>query len=193
MSEQARQRVIVVIHERDDSHIQSDYHAEVQLGRWVLCQTDVQQDRIAVLKATASRFPSLQDLHWEERREKYAMGRGYYIRAGLPMTAPDHSGRQRATWYIVRYSTTRFEKDTPSWPEKAQEDGVTCTGEITVTVQRNHEKNGVEVIFSAKPALPVRQALKSRGFRWSRRQGLWWARFSELRWEWVQTLATAMG
>jgi hypothetical protein len=189
VSEKTQQRVIVVIHERDDSDIQSDYHGEVQLGRWILCQTEVQQDRIAVLKATARRFPSLQDLDWQERREKYAMGRGYYIRAGLPMTAPDRTGRQRATWYIVRYSTAHLEKDTPSWPEKAQENPPACAGEIAVTVQRNHEKEGIEVIFSAKPALGVRQAVKARGFRWNRRQGLWWARFSEERWEWGLTLA----
>ena len=38
----------------------------------------------------------------------------------------------------------------------------------------NEEKNGVEIVFSAKPAEEIRYELKENGFRWGR--GYWWAK-----------------
>jgi hypothetical protein len=49
----------------------------------------------------------------------------------------------------------------------------------SVTIRRNEERNGIEVVFPAKPEASVLEALKRLGFRWSRPQGLWYARYSE--------------
>lgn len=57
-----------------------------------------------------------------------------------------------------------------------------------VTIRRNSLKNGIEVVFPAKPAADIRAGLKRLRFRWSRRQGLWYARYSPRLWDEVQEL-----
>lgn len=49
------------------------------------------------------------------------------------------------------------------------------TGNNGAELRLNTEKNGIEVIFSAKPRAEILDALKSQGFRWSRFAGLWYA------------------
>ena len=50
---------------------------------------------------------------------------------------------------------------------------------IQITVNVNLAKNGFEIVFSEKPGPTTRTFLKSAKFRWSPRQGLWWARRNE--------------
>ncbi|MFC2036995.1 hypothetical protein ACFLYD_03350 [Chloroflexota bacterium] len=57
-----------------------------------------------------------------------------------------------------------------------------------VTIRRNPERQGIEVVFPAKPDEEIRTALKRLGFRWSRRQGLWYARFRPSLWSQVHDL-----
>jgi hypothetical protein len=57
-----------------------------------------------------------------------------------------------------------------------------------VTIRRNLSKNGIEVVFPAKPGADVRAGLKRHRFRWSRRQELWYARYSSTLWESVHEL-----
>ena len=47
-----------------------------------------------------------------------------------------------------------------------------------VRITENHEKNGIEIWFEAKPGEKVRTFLKTNGFRWSRRLGFWYAKNS---------------
>jgi len=56
------------------------------------------------------------------------------------------------------------------------------------TIQRNQAHNGIEVRFAAKPAEEVRAGLKRLKFRWSRRQGLWYARYNASLWDRVHQL-----
>jgi hypothetical protein len=48
-----------------------------------------------------------------------------------------------------------------------------------VTVRRNEEKNGIEVLFPVKPDQSIIERLKEMGFRWSQFQKLWWRRYDE--------------
>lgn len=43
----------------------------------------------------------------------------------------------------------------------------------------NDKLNGIEIYFDSKPEETVRTEMKSVGFRWSQRQGMWYARQSE--------------
>ena len=52
----------------------------------------------------------------------------------------------------------------------------------------NQELNGIEVVFPEKPDLEYRLALKSLGFRWSRRKRLWYAKQSDHRLDSVKAL-----
>ena len=47
-----------------------------------------------------------------------------------------------------------------------------------ITIRRNLEKHGIEVMFPSRPSEFERQLLKDSGFRWSNPQKLWWARES---------------
>ena len=67
-------------------------------------------------------------------------------------------------------------------------------GRVTVsevTIRRNHKMNGIEVVFPAKPSQEIRDGLKRLRFRWSRRQGLWYARYNPALWEQVHDLLGA--
>jgi hypothetical protein len=57
-----------------------------------------------------------------------------------------------------------------------------------VTIRRNSLRNGIEVVFPAKTAADIRASLKRLRFRWSRRQGLWYARYTPRLWDQVQEL-----
>jgi hypothetical protein len=77
----------------------------------------------------------------------------------------------------------------------ARNEGTTATTTVDrqnstggVTIRRNPERQGIEVVFPAKPAEEIRAALKRLGFRWSRRQGLWYARFGPSLWGQVHDL-----
>ena len=63
-------------------------------------------------------------------------------------------------------------------------------GHAAATIRRNQARIGIEVVFSSKPSVDVRTALKGLGFRWSQNQGLWWCRFSPRTWERVHNLLT---
>lgn len=57
------------------------------------------------------------------------------------------------------------------------------------SVAVNEERNGIEITFSEKPEPSVLANLKANGFRWSRNQGLWYARNSEARLKFAESLA----
>ena len=60
--------------------------------------------------------------------------------------------------------------------------------DVAVTIRHNQAHNGIEVVFASKPAEAIRSALKALGFRWSQRQGLWYARHTPRTWEQVHAL-----
>ena len=61
------------------------------------------------------------------------------------------------------------------------------TGGNGAQIRVNEQKNGIEVIFSSKPAPAIIEALKSYGFRWSRFGGLWYHTFTPERLETIKT------
>ena len=71
------------------------------------------------------------------------------------------------------------EKEMPQKAEIAQEEEVSLVGAI---IRRNEKLNGIEVVFDSKPPQETIEYLdKSLGFRWSRRQKLWYAKYTEER------------
>jgi hypothetical protein len=66
----------------------------------------------------------------------------------------------------------------------------TSTG---ATVRLNTEKNGVEIVFAAKPAAEILDRVKAAGFRWSRFAGCWWAKQSAETLAAAQAIAGAQG
>lgn len=53
----------------------------------------------------------------------------------------------------------------------------------------NSEKNGIEILFSEKPSLETRGALKNHGFRWHKKRGIWYAKQTDDRLSFAQQIA----
>jgi len=74
-------------------------------------------------------------------------------------------------------------------PEGNETTGAAATTNADgVIIRRNLEKDGIEVVFSARPDEAIRAGLKRLKFRWSRRQGLWYARYNASLWDRVHQL-----
>jgi len=58
----------------------------------------------------------------------------------------------------------------------------------TIQIVLNDDKNGIEISFPGKPDEDVRTALKSHGFRWHRRFKFWYARQTEGRLRFADSL-----
>jgi len=78
---------------------------------------------------------------------------------------------------LARERAAQIERDALAKRERAGED---AEGEEAV-VAYNEERDGIELTFHDKPGEAVRARMKAAGFRWSKRQGLWYARHSDVR------------
>lgn len=56
------------------------------------------------------------------------------------------------------------------------------------TIRINNEKNGIEIRFDCKPAASVIEGLKANGFRWSGKQKMWYAKQSDERMAFANSL-----
>jgi hypothetical protein len=60
---------------------------------------------------------------------------------------------------------------------------------MTITVQENTERKGIEIIFTQKPAEDIRDEMKQLGFRWHRAKKLWYAKETSERRTFAEGLA----
>ena len=123
----------------------------------------------------------LAEFSWEitcksvEHREKYSMGAGYYLKDGHR----DDTGWQVSKRTISdRYGNDEICLALANTPKRRAEEetAVASQSNGAITVTENQEKNGIEIRFPDKPSEQVREQLKSHGFRWSKFQGMWYAR-----------------
>jgi hypothetical protein len=59
---------------------------------------------------------------------------------------------------------------------------------LQVSYKINDEKNGIELYFSDKPSEVIREQLKQMGFKWSPMRSIWYAKKTDERLEFVQSL-----
>jgi hypothetical protein len=59
---------------------------------------------------------------------------------------------------------------------------------LQFTYKINDEKNGIELYFSEKPSETIREQLKQYGFKWSPIRSIWYAKKTDERLEFVQSL-----
>lgn len=59
---------------------------------------------------------------------------------------------------------------------------------LNVNITLNEEKNGIELRFDGKPEAEVIEALKSNGFRWSGKQKMWFAKQTDERIQFANSL-----
>lgn len=70
--------------------------------------------------------------------------------------------------------------------EPKEEENKNISNDIEVIY--NEEKNGIEVKFNSKPDQSILENLKANGFRWSKYQKLWYAKDTEERRNFINTL-----
>lgn len=59
------------------------------------------------------------------------------------------------------------------------------------TINLNQELNGIELIFTSKPATAILEAIKKNGFRWNNSKKLWYAKQTADRLTFANSLGTA--
>ena len=86
-----------------------------------------------------------------------------------------------------RHGSKELQRITNAWtfPKAVQAERVVVG---SVTVRKNEQKGGIEVVFLAKPEQSVIDSLKSNGFRWSGGQGLWWKHYSDSAWQFAKSM-----
>ena len=57
-------------------------------------------------------------------------------------------------------------------------------------VERNAEKDGIEIFFDDKPDETMRDRIKSNGFRFGKYKKCWYAKYTPTRWEFAVSLTT---
>jgi len=166
----------------NDSNTMVDYfcpHSSIGESM-LLAIVPKQSEKQALARRVLEGYPELAKLVWEWHTENYSMGHGNYLESSAFGTEKQHAydGREEVSvWYEIRFSTCKSMlayKDYPgikaaAEPAKVEE----------VTIRRNEEHNGIEVVFPARPEVSVLEGLKRLGFRWSRPQNLWYSRYSE--------------
>ena len=61
---------------------------------------------------------------------------------------------------------------------------------MNITVNLNNEKNGIELIFEAKPGADTLAAIKAQGFRWHAAKRFWYAKQTADRLKFVESFGT---
>lgn len=85
-------------------------------------------------------------------------------------------------------SIERIQEEEEKPEIKAAAEKKETNSQISVTVNYNTEKNGIELKFSDKPAAEVLAQLHENGFRWSKYQKIWYAKDIKERREFIKTL-----
>ena len=59
------------------------------------------------------------------------------------------------------------------------------------TINLNQDLNGIELIFTSRPATAILNAIKAQGFRWNNKKSLWYAKQTDSRLTFAKTLGEA--
>jgi hypothetical protein len=138
--------------------------------------------------------PEFAKLSWSWHKQDYSGGHGTWLQSESIGKYPRkcYDGRSEAIyWYEISFglytkkgTKSKFFKGGVAKPAQAAE----SRNVQGVVVRRNLDKNGIEIVFPAKPSADVIASIKQRGFRWSSRESLWYRKFDENILKDVQTL-----
>jgi hypothetical protein len=185
----------------DNSDIMSDYFATASYGvPMFLAFAPGGPRREENYRHAVDRYEALKGLSWKWERHEYSMGRGTWLQssaAGETEGVKTYGGHENPSFvWEVRVQSARGDMTLPAFKGFNPDAVSSCFAETEptettgpITVRKNEVHNGVEIVFSAKPPEAVREGMKSQGFRWSGRQGLWYAKFTSGRYEYAKTLA----
>jgi hypothetical protein len=166
----------------DDSDITTDYycpHREVE--SFLLAIIPEGKRLEATLRNVIERIPILKDIEWEWRKEDYSMGHGLYLTSKNSPFPREIKGKGVINCHgnieFVHGGTKMIPHPEYYLGEINPKAGNGSKMDVEeVTLRENPQLDGMEVIFPFKPEPPIIEGLKSLGFRWSFKQGLWYRR-----------------
>lgn len=155
-------------------------------GDYILAEITHGARTEAKMRAAVRACPELARLNWTYH--KGGQWSSPKLEAAYP-GRPTYKGRPVYARYQVTIAGGKYLHARPSkWygtipdePTHSSTSSATTTAGTGATIRRNTAHDGIEVSFPSRPPQAAIDWLKSRGFRWSRRQGLWYARHTEAR------------
>lgn len=179
--------VLVAELEENQSCLYTDYHGSQTVRSIALCYSKHNRNLFSEMRKAAKLLPMLGEHtpidEWTENRQNYSMGGGMFL-------SESEYGRYSG-WKIRKTSLaycTQALIDPLAFPQQQSATKSEAVEVTEATYQLNDEKNGIEIMFPGKPSEEVRNKLKGARFRWSRRQGLWYAKQSPERLELAKQL-----
>lgn len=140
-------------------------------GAGMFCSyEDVQVDTWPVFQAT----PKGLFWHVEKAGKIVAKGRGKAICAHAHSSFRDEDAKAKGLAVVQEILDATEPRHVGAKAADYQERPA-CT---EFTIRRNEDKNGLELIFPAKPAQEILDKVKAAGFRWSRFSACWYTRYS---------------
>lgn len=135
-----------------------------------------------------------------EHREKWSMGSGYYLKDGHSNSSgwcvkkmKKWNDRWSDDVYVSIAERCIFEEKkavvVPISKVMPNIPAIVPSKVSGVTIRKNEEKNGIEIVFPAKPAQGVIDNLKANNWRWSRFNMCWYNRDTPENMEFAETLA----
>lgn len=161
-------------YEYDHSAASRAWSAVMGSVKYVSCQRETGNLWQSVQDALKSKYTANTDRNTIEREASSALHNATFPQGFKEGDAFD------VVWdedddHPSRWTLTFPEPEKPTTPEPTKpEPAHMPTNGVTVT--ENADKDGVEVRFSSKPAATILARLKDAGFRWSKFQGLWYAK-----------------
>jgi len=171
--------------QKDDCDYQTDYFNSITTRRIVLAWSKHRRDLFPEMRKAAARHPETEHLATAdakaEHREKYSMGRGYFLQAGSTYSGwrvekYDLGWRGLEGLYPADVAPIRDTAPAPKPTPEPQPEPITDAPALAVTVKENDKLGGVELHFTAKPPEELRERLKAAFWRWSRRSECWYIR-----------------
>ena len=181
--------LIVAELENDETDLQSDFHGSSTVRSIALCYSKHSRNLFPEMRKAAKLLPRLSKTtpidEWTENRQNYSMGGGTFL--------SEYEYGRYSGWKIRKVSLeycTQALIDPLAFPTAETPTTETKLEVTEASYQLNEEKNGIEIMFPGKPSEEIRNQLKASRFRWSRRQGLWYAKQSPDRLKLAQELCS---
>ena len=171
----------------DDSDVMTDYfNRHSRIGKEMLLAIVPNKRKTEKLaRSVLSNYSKLSKYKWTWHVENYSMGHGNYLISEWTDNKFEKNAYDRRTEVSTRYEIKFNEYSEEmylykDYIENGSDNSVEVADENVegVIVRKNEVKNGVEIKFPDKPSQEIRDRLKIKGFRYSRKLKIWYSKFT---------------
>jgi hypothetical protein len=186
----------------DDSDMMTDYYSPHRpISERLLAIVKNQAQKESLARRVINQIPDLKAIEFEWKTETYSMGHGNYMEA----KTSHRTSKEKAYRFaygahaddVAVFYEIQFNK---GYPSRAIPHPDYYLGDLTEintkeidkangkTVQKNTEKQGVEILFDQRPSDQILTKLKANGWRWSRFNRVWYNRLTPENLEFAKAL-----